>query len=177
MEALQAVQGATGDTGGKKSSPAEIRLRKEFAEIDLPPHATVIPDPDGDITKFRVIINLKQEECMWKGGSYEFSVQIPRNYPYEPPKCHCDTPIYHPNIDTEGNVCLNILRADWKPVLGVNPVILGLIFLFIEPNPNDPLNHEAAAEFRDQRARFKNNVLNSLRGGMVNGIRYPKMIN
>lgn len=139
----------------KKTSPAEIRLRKEFAEIDLPPHAKVTPDPDGDITKFGVTIDLSKEDCFWKGGKYEFRVTIPFSYPHEAPKVHCDTPIYHPNIDTDGNVCLNILRADWKPVLGVNPVILGLIFLFIEPNPNDPLNHEAAAEFRNQPARFK----------------------
>ena len=169
-------KGEAGATGNKKTSPAEIRLRREFAEIDLPPHAKVIPDPEGDITKFGVTIDLTKEDCMWKGGKYEFRVSIPYAYPHEAPEVHCDTPIYHPNIDTDGNVCLNILRADWKPVLGVNPVILGLIFLFIEPNPNDPLNQEAAAEFRNQPARFKTQVTNSLRGGTVNGIRYPQMI-
>ena len=63
-------------------------------------------------------------------------------YPHEPPKVHCDTQvtyryeavdraseqlaqIYHPNINTEGNVCLNILREDWKPVLDINAVIYG----------------------------------------------------
>jgi len=43
------------------------------------------------------------------------------------------------------------LRDDWRPVLGVNAVILGLIFLFIEPNPMDPLNHEAAEMMRDKK--------------------------
>lgn len=38
--------------------------------------------------------------------------------------------IYHPNIDLEGNVCLNILREDWKPVLNINTVIYGLYHLF-----------------------------------------------
>lgn len=38
--------------------------------------------------------------------------------------------IYHPNIDLEGNVCLNILREDWKPVLNINTVIYGLSHLF-----------------------------------------------
>ena len=48
--------------------------------------------------------------------------------------------IYHPNIDLEGNVCLNILREDWKPVLNLNSVMVGLQYLFLEPNADDPLN-------------------------------------
>jgi len=75
-----------------------------------------------------------------------------------------------------GNVCLNILRDDWKPVLGINAVILGLIFLFIEPNPNDPLNHEAAALMRDNPAKFKQNVRKTLQGGSFEGNNYEKFI-
>jgi len=71
---------------------------------------------------------------------------------------------------------LNILRADWKPVLGINAVILGLIFLFIEPNPNDPLNKEAAELMRNNEAAFKEKVRRSLRGGMMDGINFPKLI-
>jgi hypothetical protein len=52
--------------------------------------------------------------------------------------------IYHPNVDLEGNVCLNILREDWKPVLNLNSVMVGLQYLFLEPNADDPLNKGAA---------------------------------
>jgi ubiquitin-protein ligase len=53
--------------------------------------------------------------------------------------------IYHPNVDLEGNVCLNILREDWKPVLNLNSVMVGLQYLFLEPNADDPLNKGATA--------------------------------
>jgi ubiquitin-conjugating enzyme E2 M len=43
--------------------------------------------------------------------------------------------VYHPNIDTEGNICLNILREDWKPVLSINSVVYGLNFLFLVRSP------------------------------------------
>lgn len=46
--------------------------------------------------------------------------------PHDPPKVKCTQKIYHPNIDLEGNVCLNILREDWKPVLNLNAVIVGM---------------------------------------------------
>ena len=55
--------------------------------------------------------------------------------------------IYHPNVDLEGNVCLNILREDWKPVLNLNSVMVGLQYLFLEPNADDPLNKGAALAF------------------------------
>lgn len=73
-------------------------------------------------------------------------------------------------------MCLNILRADWKPVLGINAVILGLIFLFIEPNPNDPLNKEAAELMRTNEAAFKEKVRKSLKGGVIDGFNFPKQI-
>jgi ubiquitin-conjugating enzyme E2 M len=61
-------------------------------------------------------------------------------------------------------------------VLGVNAVILGLIFLFIEPNPNDPLNKEAAELMRNNEASFKDNVKKSLQGKTINGTTFPKLI-
>jgi hypothetical protein len=39
--------------------------------------------------------------------------------------------VYHPNIDLDGNICLNILREDWKPVLSISSVVYGLQFLFL----------------------------------------------
>jgi ubiquitin-protein ligase len=98
---------------------------------------------------------------MYKGGSFTFSFNINTNYPHEPPKVKCvpkvsqisrnfcslpelihvpAVQIYHPNVDLEGNVCLNILREDWKPVLNLNSVMVGLQYLFLEPNADDPLN-------------------------------------
>ena len=135
----------------------------------------VFPD-ENNIMKFEVYVNLAREECMWKGAQYKFTVTVPPNYPHDPPKCHCDTQIYHPNIDLAGNVCLNILRADWKPVLGINAVILGLIFLFIEPNPNDPLNKEAAELMRNNETAFREKVRKSLKGGIIDGVAFPKQI-
>ena len=49
--------------------------------------------------------------------------------------------VYHPNIDLEGNVCLNILREDWKPVLSINSVIYGLQYLFLVGLPRSALVH------------------------------------
>ncbi len=79
---------------------------------------------DDDIMNFTLTI--EPDEGMYKGGSFRFSFAINQNFPHDPPKVKCTQKIYHPNIDLEGNVCLNILREDWKPVLNLNAVIVGL---------------------------------------------------
>lgn len=84
---------------------------------------TTFPNPD-DILNFTLTI--EPDEGMYKGGSFHFSFAINQNFPHDPPKVKCKQKIYHPNIDLEGNVCLNILREDWKPVLNLNAVIVGL---------------------------------------------------
>ena len=84
---------------------------------------TSFPNPD-DILNFTLTI--EPDEGMYKGGSFHFNFAINQNFPHDPPKVKCTQKIYHPNIDLEGNVCLNILREDWKPVLNLNAVIVGL---------------------------------------------------
>jgi ubiquitin-conjugating enzyme E2 M len=81
--------------------------------------------------------------------------------------------VYHPNIDLEGNVCLNILREDWKPVLSVSSIIYGLQYLFLDPNPDDPLNKEAAEALRANPGAFATAVRRSLAGGHIGGTYFP----
>ena len=174
-EVKQESNGNSAAAGGKqKTTPAEIRLRKDLTDIDIPSFVTLTPTGTKSLD---IIIDLKaMNESIWKGGKYTFSVDVPNDYPHKPPKARLSTPIYHPNIDLDGNVCLNILRDDWSAVGDINLVVNGLIFLFLEPNPNDPLNHEAAQEFRDNEPRFKMNVARTLRGEYFGGRSYPKFI-
>ncbi|SCZ93604.1 BZ3500_MvSof-1268-A1-R1_Chr6-3g08767 [Microbotryum saponariae] len=169
-----------------KTSAAQIRVQKDLTELDLPPtmkthfadaedllnfELTITPD-DGQYcntwsTKEDTHQARNLTTGMYKGGKFLFTVKISANYPHEPPKVKCVPKIYHPNLDLEGNVCLNILREDWKPVLSLNAVMVGLQYLFLEPNADDPLNKEAAKDLRENRSRFAQNVRSSMRGGYV----------
>ena len=146
-----------GGEGVKRLRAHELRLRKEFAEgmSDLPPQlSTVIPSSDN-IGSFKIHVDLKDEnKSLWHKGKYIFNVETPKEYPHKPPKVTLETPVYHPNIDRNGAVCLNILRKDWMPTHTMNMVAIGCLFLFNEPEPEDPLNLEAAAMMRDNRNKF-----------------------
>lgn len=170
-------EGAGGEnakTMGKKRTPGEIRIQKDIAELDGGRVATIdFPNPN-DLTSFKVFIT--PDTGYWNGATYEFQLDVPALYPHEPPKVTCKNRIYHPNINLEGNVCLNILREDWKPVLDINAVIYGLIYLFYEPNPDDPLNHDAAELFRKDIKRFESVVSRTLRGAYLDGVHFERLI-
>jgi ubiquitin-protein ligase len=78
-----------------------------------------------------LLLNTHLQQGFYRGGKFSFSFKVGPGYPHEPPKVKCETQVYHPNIDLEGNVCLNILREDWKPVLTINSIIYGLQYLFL----------------------------------------------
>ncbi|MCJ1475119.1 Chitin synthase, class 2 [Lambiella insularis] len=158
----------------KKVTAAQLRVQKDLSELALgSTMRTHFPNPD-DILNFTLTI--EPDEGMYKGGVFSFTFAINQNFPHDPPKVKCIQKIYHPNIDLEGNVCLNILREDWKPVLNLNAVIVGLQFLFLEPNASDPLNKEAAEDLRMNREGFKRNVRAAMAGGNVKSEHYDKVM-
>lgn len=163
-------------SGPRRQTAGEIRLSKEMNELDLPDNVVIDFPDEAVITTFNINLSVIEQSSLWAGAQYNFTFTVSASYPHEPPKVHCNTKVYHPNIDLLGNVCLNILRKDWKPVLCISAVILGLNFLFLEPNPEDPLNHEAAALQRDNYAQFCDNVRRSLRGQNVSGESFPRLL-
>merc|ERR1719409_1832516 len=109
-------------------------------------------------------VSFKIIEGFYKDGCFIFDCKVPKTYPHDPPKVLCETTVYHPNIDMEGHVCLNILREDWKPVLNMQSVVFGLQYIMLEPNADDPLNKEAANELNADKARFEQTVRSTFQG-------------
>lgn len=162
------------ESSSKRANAAELRAQKDIAEMSPPTGCKVeFKDPDN-IMNFTLYIT--PNDGMYIGATFQFTITIPNTYPYDPPKVHCDTLVYHPNIDLEGHVCLNILRQDWMPVLSLGSVIFGLMTLFLEPNPDDPLNKEAATLMIENKKAFQTNVYQSLRGGYVAGRHFPHLL-
>ena len=159
---------------GSKIHPGQLRMQTEIAELELPLSCKIEFPDHNDLMRFNVLI--RPDEGFWRGARYMFSFVIKPLYPHDAPKVKCETPIYHPNIDLEGNVCLNILREDWKPILSISAVIYGLLHLMLEPNPTDPLNQEAAELLRNNRPEFARVIARTVRGGMYQGRSYPQIL-
>merc|ERR1712015_426229 len=174
LKAEKKEEGKQGASTKKRASAAQLRITKDLSELELPKTCkTEFEDPD-DLLNFRLVIS--PDEGFYRGGKFVFTFKINPNYPHEPPKVKCATKVYHPNIDLEGNVCLNILREDWKPVLTINSIVYGLQYLFLEPNPEDPLNKEAAQELQSNRRVFELNVQKTMKGGHINGVYFERCL-
>ncbi|KAF7128026.1 hypothetical protein RHSIM_Rhsim11G0173600 [Rhododendron simsii] len=183
----QRAENPNGAAPVKKQSAGELRLHRgilssqkicalcpvDMGELNLPKSCSIsFPNGKDDLMNFEVTI--RPDEGYYLGGTFMFTFQVPPMYPHEPPKVKCKTKVYHPNIDLEGNVCLNILREDWKPVLNINTIIYGLYHLFTQPNHEDPLNHDAAAVLRDNPKMFESNVRRAMSGGYVGQTLFPR---
>ncbi|XP_033049893.1 ubiquitin-conjugating enzyme E2 D4 isoform X3 [Trachypithecus francoisi] len=56
----------------------------------------------------------------YQGGVFFLTIHFPTDYPFKPPKVAFTTKIYHPNINSNGSICLDILRSQWSPALTVS---------------------------------------------------------
>ncbi|KAI9228392.1 MAG: ubiquitin-conjugating enzyme/RWD-like protein [Piptocephalis tieghemiana] len=81
----------------------------------------------------------------YEGRTFHFSLRIPETYPLHPPKVWALHPICHPNIHIKtGEVCLDILKTDWSPAWTLQAVCKALGLLLAHPEPDSPLNVDAA---------------------------------
>ena len=137
---------------------SSIRLKKELEElIKSPPSNCSAGCVDNDIYHWRATIS-GPENTPYMGGIFVLDIHFPVNYPFKAPKCNFITKIYHPNINSAGSICVDILRNNWSPALTISKVLLSISSLLDEPNPDDPLEPIIAKEYKENRNTFNNNA-------------------
>ncbi len=127
------------------------RLKKE------PPHGITCWPRDGMLNHLEANL-LGREGTPYEGGVFKLEITIPNRYPFEPPDVQFLTKIYHPNIDTAGRICLDVLKSpptgSWKPAHNIHTILTSIQLLLAEPNPDDGLMAEISSEYKHQRPTF-----------------------
>jgi len=94
----------------------------------------------------------------YQGGVFFLNIHFPTDYPFKPPKVTFTTRIYHPNINSNGSICLDILKDQWSPALTISKVLLSISSLLTDANPDDPLVPEIANIYKTDRSKYEANV-------------------
>jgi ubiquitin-conjugating enzyme E2 D/E len=126
------------------------RLSKEFRDMQNNDTPNLSASPINDnLFEWEAVI-LGPIETPYEGGVFTLNIHIPSNYPFRPPSVIFKTKIYHPNINSSGNICLDILKSQWSPALTLTKILLSICSLLSDPNPNDPLMPEIAKQLKEE---------------------------
>ena len=132
------------------------RLQKEIRDLqqNAIPGVSAGPETDSNLYEWRAAI-LGPEGTPYAGGLFLLKIRIPSNYPFSPPKLQFITKVYHPNINADGGICLDILKETaWTPALTIGQTLLSLISLLPAPNADDPLTPDAARLYKTDRVKY-----------------------
>ena len=126
---------------------------------------------ENDFFKWSVCLT-GPEDTIYEGGFFKAILTFPQDFPQNPPEMKFITEMWHPNIYKNGNVCISILHPPgvdqfnelekaeerWRPVLGVEQILISVISLLNEPNIESPANLDASIMFRDHRDLYEKKV-------------------
>merc|ERR1712205_259608 len=132
------------------------RIVKETQRLMQEPPPGISATPYEDNLRYFNVIIAGPQDSPFEGGVFKLELFLPAEYPMVPPKVRFLTKIYHPNIDRLGRICLDILKDKWSPALQIRTVLISIQALMSAPNPDDPLNNEAAEQWKsNEQAALK----------------------
>ncbi|XP_015596125.1 ubiquitin-conjugating enzyme E2 T [Cephus cinctus] len=135
------------------------RIKKELARLVEDPPEGISCYAKADKMDVLSVSIMGPNNSPYNGGLFQLEVEIPDNYPFEPPRIKFLTPVYHPNIDNSGRICMDLLKmppkGGWKPTINLENLLTAVQHLLGNPNPDDPLMTEIAEEYCINKAEFE----------------------
>ena len=132
------------------------RIQKELIDLgkDPPANCSAGPIDEKDQYHWQATI-MGPDDSPFAGGVFFLNIHFPTDYPFKPPKVTFTTRIYHPNINSNGSICLDILKDQWSPALTISKVLLSISSLLTDANPDDPLVPEIANIYKTDRSKYE----------------------
>ncbi|KAK9471282.1 Metallo-dependent phosphatase-like protein [Dipodascopsis tothii] len=148
-------------------------LMKQYQELVNPRKAMpsfTIELRDDDIYVWSIGVMILNRESAYYGGYFKAEMQFPKDYPFNPPTFRFLKPLYHPNVYLDGRVCISILHAGedatsgerpeerWNPAQSVESILISIVSLLEDPNPDSPANVDASVAWRNDRDEYNRRI-------------------
>ncbi|KAJ6921226.1 hypothetical protein NC652_015206 [Populus alba x Populus x berolinensis] len=134
---------------------ASKRILKELKDLQKDPPTSCSAGPVAeDMFHWQATI-MGPADSPYAGGVFLVTIHFPPDYPFKPPKVAFRTKVFHPNINSNGSICLDILKEQWSPALTISKVLLSICSLLTDPNPDDPLVPEIAHMYKTDRSKYE----------------------
>ena len=130
------------------------RLKKEINDIQLQPPLNISAGPkDNNLYEWEAVL-IGPEDTPYHTGVFYLDIYIPNEYPIKPPNIIFKTKIFHPNINSSGHICLDILKDQWSPSLTISNLLLSICSLLNDPNIEDPLVPDIAKLYNENKDEY-----------------------
>jgi ubiquitin-conjugating enzyme E2 D len=131
------------------------RIQKEYTDLQKDSPENCSAGPRGDNMYIWDAMIIGPSDSPFTGGMFKLEIHFPSDYPFKPPKVTFLTKVYHPNISSQGAICLDILKDQWSPALTIQKVLLSICSLLTDPNPKDPLVPAVADEYMRNKPQYE----------------------
>ncbi|CAF4026345.1 unnamed protein product [Adineta steineri] len=135
-------------------------LTKQLKEMekDPPPLCQAQPlDSSKDMFNWTATIHGPQG-TPFQDGIFHLAIRFPTDFPFKPPRIRFTTRVYHPNISSQGDICLDILQDKWSPALTIRTVLLSICSLLTDPNTEHGLENEILHIYRTNKKKYEENA-------------------
>lgn len=146
-------------TRGTMSSPAMFRLLSDLKQIKTEPPEGVSAAPLSEDNMFVWGATIfGPADCPWEGGVFTLRLTFSDKYPDKPPKVKFTCEMFHPNVFTDGNLCLDIIQDKWSPIYSVSSILTSIQSLLTDPNCSSPANPTASQMYLTDRAAYNKKI-------------------
>ena len=94
----------------------------------------------------------------YAGGLFWLRIMIAEQHPFRPPRMTFLTQIYHPNIDSQGRICIDILSDQYSTELTLQKCLLSITSMLAHPGLEEPLVMEIAQTYINDRDTYNANA-------------------
>ncbi|GAM19952.1 hypothetical protein SAMD00019534_031270 [Acytostelium subglobosum LB1] len=140
---------------------ARLAEERKSWRKDHPPDFFARPASNADGST-----NLNRWDCgvpgkkgtAWENGVYPVTLVFSNDYPAKSPLCSFPAGFFHPNVFSNGDICLSIIGNDWKPSITVKQILIGIQDLLDNPNPLSPAS-TAITVYEKNKKEYEKKIL------------------